>query len=398
MRKLVVSAVFFIAVIAFGYFWLNTPYRCLFEGCAHLNSYKVARAREVFEIGLKKYPGNHKLRFSLARANLLLSETEQANKIILTKSVFQELGDRKDFQNFLVDLSEANAKINNSKYCRFFALKYLEYQNPKETSKRVIKNYIRIGQLLSEKSVDLWEKAYNIAHARKELELIESLKALLLPKYFQQAEGLKSKKLYEDALKILNKAELIAKNSEISFQKAIIYNQLGRLNLAHKYFEEALLLDPENDNYRIAYATALKDTALKTNDKSKQKEYFEKIKLLLSSDGNNSQKTNLLNKIINLNAKYQILNAGIKITMLGEYLYPSLAFKIKPVSDIKLRKFKVIFLDKDKKELDTYEAPITENEINQLLEVTSRNPITSSNFVNAQLFVNDEFVKELKTK
>ena len=120
--------------------------------------------------------------------------------------------------------------------------------------------------------------------------------------------------------------------------------------------------------------------------------------MLLVSGGDDPRKSTLLNKIINLNVKYKVINDNLKITNVGDYLYPSLAFKIKPVSDAVLKKYRIVFLDENKKQLDLYEAPITESEINQTIEVTSRNPVNNASLVNAKLFVNDEFVKEYTNK
>ena len=399
MRKIVFICGFLLLITGIlTSFWLNTPSKYIFESNAQLSSSKAAKAIKTLEEGSKRYPDNCKITFSLAKAYLSLGETEQANNIILSKKNVWLLKNNKEFQNFLVDLSEANHRINNIKLSRYFGKQYLDNHNPREISRRIIKNYISVGQVLPESSTEIWEKAYNISHALKERELKESLKALLLPKYIELVEDLRLKDKHEDALRVLNKAKILGKNAQLDLQEAIIFADLGKIDLAEQKFEEALQLDPANDNFKIAYANALKKEALKTKDPLKKDAYFEKIKLLLVSGADDPRKSTLLNKIINLNAKYKVINDNLKITNVGDYLYPSLAFKIKPVSDAILKKYRIVFLDENKKQLDLYEAPITESEINQIIEVTSRNPVNNASLVNAKLFVNDEFVKEYTNK
>ena len=397
--KKIIFILFFLLVIGWVYFYVfNTSFRYLFQSNAQISSGKIARAIEILEEGAKKFPDNPKINYKLAKAYLLLGETELANKTILSKKPFDILKDNKDFQNLLVDLSEANQQLGNEGFARLFATKYLECQNLNEISRRVVKNYIRVGQVLPEKSIELWQKAYSIAYALKESELKESLKALILPRYFQIISDLRLNKKYSEALEVLSKAKVICKNAEVNYQEALVYYDLGKLDLAQKKFEEAIQLEPENENYRISYANALKRVAIDTKDQAKKTEYFEKIKLLLSSGENSPRKTNLLKKIIYLNAKYRITDAGLKITMVGNYFYPSFTFKVKPVSDAALKDYRIIFSDESMNELDVYEAPIVDEELNQTIEVTCRNPIEENNRVNAQLFLNNEFVKEYSNK
>lgn len=379
-------------------FWLNTPSRFIFESNAELSSGKAAKAIKILEEGLKKYPDDYRITFSLAKAYLSLGEIERSSNILLSKKNVWLLKGDKEFQNFLVDLAESNHRINNTKYSRYFGKQYLISHNPNKVSKKLIKNYIRIGQFLPENSVEIWERAYNISHTLKEKELKESIKALLLPKYIELVESLRLKNKYQDALSVLSKAKILGNNAEVNLHEGIILAELGKIDLAEEKFEEALQLEPDNDNHKIAYANALKKEALKTKDPIKKDAYFEKIKLLLVSGNDDPRKINLLNKIINLNAKYKVINDNLKISNVGDYLYPSLVFKIKPVSDTTLKKYRIVFLDENKKQLDIYEAQITDNEINQIIEVTSRNPVNDASLVNAKLFVNDEFVKEYTNK
>lgn len=399
MRKIVFICGFLLLIIGIlTSFWLNTPSKYIFESNAQLSSSKAAKAIKILEEGAKRYPDNCKITFSLAKAYLSLGETEQANKIILSKKNVWLLKNNKEFQNFLVDLSEANHRINNTKLSHYFGKQYLDNHNSYEVSRKIVKNYICLGQVLPESSTEIWEKAYNISSALKERELKESIKALLLPKYIELVEDLRLKNKYEEALSVLSKARILGKNGELDLQEAIIFAELGKIDLAEQKFEEALQLNPDNDNFKIAYVNALKKEALKTKDPLKKDAYFEKIKLLLVSGGDDPRKSTLLNKIINLNAKYKVINDNLKITNVGDYLYPSLAFKIKPVSDAVLKKYRIVFLDENKKQLDLYEAPITGSEINQIIEVISRNPVNNASLVNAKLFVNDEFVKEYSNK
>ena len=398
LKKITLLFCFSVIIIGGIIVWANTPYGCCFIANTELTSGRVVKAIDILEKGLKKHPQNSKISFYLAKAYLAIGETEQASKIFVSNEALTALKDDKNFQDFLVDLSESNLRIRNEELAKLLALKYLKYQNEEEISRRVVKNYIRTGQILSENSTEIWERAYNIANALKDSELKESIRALLLSKYFQLAEKLRLEKNYKDALDILNKSKIIGKNAEVVFQEAQIYNELGKANLAESQFEEAIQLDPENNNYKIFYANVLKNTALNTQDKNKKNEYFEKIKLLLSSVGNDKRKTSLLRRIVNLNVRYKITNTTLKITMLGEYFYPSLVFKIKPVSDTLLKKYRIVFFDSNQNQIDEYEAPITNSDIEQLIEVTSRNPINDGISVNAKLFLNDELVSEYTNK
>ena len=387
------SLIIFIAFI----YWFNSPSRFTFYGNTSLSSGKAAKAVNILEQGLRCYPGNSRIIFSLAKAYLSLEETEKANKI-LSDGVISLFQRNKNFQDFLLDLSEANYRLNNLHFARYFVTKYLASQDVSEASRRVIKNYIRAGQILPDKSFELWEKGYNIAFALKEKELKESLKALLLPKYIQLVEELRSRKNYKEALEVLNKSKIFGKSADVTYQEAVILAELEKVDLALKKFEDALQLDPTNDNYRITYANVLKKLALHTKEPQKKKAYLEKIKLLLVSGEDNPKKTNFLNKIISLNTKYKVVNDDLKITSVGDYKYPSLEFKIIPLSDIKLKKYKIVFFDDNKRQLDIYETPFTENDADQLIEVTCKNPVTSSNIAVAKLFLNDEFVKEYTNK
>ena len=398
MKKIILILGFLLLIAGLLLWRLNTPYRYLVESKAQMTSGKVAKAIETLEEAQKKYPNDCKINFALAKAYLSSGDIEQANKLVLRKGTLQVLKQYKDFQNFLVDLSEANQHLGNESNARFFSKQYLSYHDTGEVSKKRVRNYICIGQILQDNSVELWEKAYNIANALKEQELKESLKALLLPRYFQAVEDLRQEKKYNEALEILNNAKAIGVNAEVNYLEALTYNDLGKIDLAQRQFEEAIQLEPGNDDYKVSYANALKKAAFSTNDAAKKTEYFEKIKLLLGNNKDNPRIVSILNKIISLNAKYKITNADLQLTMIGDYSYPSLRFKIKPVSDVSLKKYKIVFLDENKNPLDIYEAPVTEEEIDQLLEVTSRNPINDTDLVNAKLFVNGEFVKEYTNK
>ena len=103
--------------------------------------------------------------------------------------------------------------------------------------------------MFPEKSVKLWERAYNIASALKHSELKENVKALLMPKYLQIAQDLKLMKNFEEALSTVQKAKILGRNSEVNYQEALIYSELGKIDLSQKSFEEALQIEPDNDNY-----------------------------------------------------------------------------------------------------------------------------------------------------
>ncbi len=397
MKKFVLLFGLLLIIAGLIFSFADAPFKYLFQANANLTSGKVAKAIKLLEEGYKKYPNNYKITFALAKAYEQAGEIELANKTVFSKKIIDALKCDRDFRNFLVDLSDANHNIGNERFAKFFATQYLACQENLEPSQQTVKNLLRVGQILPEKSVALWEKGFNIAHAINELELKESLKALLLPKYFQIAEDLKGQKKYKDALEILDRARALGKSAAVNYEQAKLYVEIGKINQAQKLFEDAIQLEPENDNYKISYANALKKLALSTHDKVKKNEYFEKIKLLLAGD-NDPVKASLLKKIINLNAKYKITDSNLELKPIGDYLYPSLVFKIDPVSDTEIKKYKVIFLDDEKEKLDEYEAPLTSGELNQIIEVTCKNPVNNDSLVNAKLFVNGEFVKEYANK
>lgn len=399
MKKVSFIFGFLLLVVSALVLFSSTSNRYLVEGRTNLSSGKVAKAVEVLSEGLKKYPENKEISFTLAKALLLSGEVEKASELVIEKRILNTLKKNSSFQNFLVDLSEGNYRQGNEKYARMFGNEYLKCHDASEVSKKIVKNYIRIGQVLPEKSTGLWERAYNVANALKENELKETIRALLLPKYFQLAEELRLKKQYKEALDVLHKGEIIGKNADINYQEALIQGELGKIKLAQKLFEEAIQLEPTNTNYKIAYADTLKKAAAKTKDETIKKEYLEKAKLLLTGIDENLQKPNLLNKIINLNAKYKILKANLDLVLVGDYYYPVFEFKIKPVSNTLLRNYKVVFIDENKKkELDAYEAPITRGDLNQLIEITCRNPVPEGNATAAKLLINNEFAGEYTSK
>lgn len=375
--------------------FVDTPFKYLFNANTYLTSGKVAKAVKVLEEGYKKYPKNQKITFALAKAYCLAGETELADKTIYSKEILDSLKCNKDFRYFLADISEANYSQGNKEFARFFAKQYLLCEDKLQSSEKTVKNLLKIGHILPEQSIVLWEEAFNIAHAIKETELKESIKALLIPKYFETSDSLEQKKQYKEALEILNRAKVLGKCAELNYRQAKLYMELGEFDNAQRLFEEAIQIEPENDNYKIAYANALKNIALRTTNPAKRDGYFEKIKLLLAGD-DDPRKISLLNKILSLNAKYKIADSKLNIKSIGDYLYPSLTFKINPVSDIEIKNYLVIFLDKDKNEIDRYESPLTQGELNQPIEVTCKNPVEDKNIINAKLFINNEFAKEYK--
>jgi|SRR3989338_2593010 len=398
MKKSFFILFLLLALSGILFYWFSTPNRYLLESNAHLSSGKIAKAVRVLEKGVEVHPKNHKINFALAKSYFLLGEIELANKAILSKDTIPLLKDNKLLQDFLVDLAIANLNVGNKSLTRFFAQKYMVSQNKEEVSKRAAKNYVSIGRILPEYSLVLWEKAYNIAYELKDTELKEGIKALLLPEYFHIAESLSNEKKYIEALDILKKARTIGRNAELNFQEGIVYGKLDKIGLAQRHFEEAISLDPDNVNYKLTYANVLKDAAIASKNQNNKTEYLEKVKLLLSSIEDNPKKTTLLNKILYLNKKYKISDANLMLAMIGDYSYPSLAFKIKPVSDTVLEKYKIIFLEKDKKWVDVYEADINNSDLDQIIEVTSRNPVNDTAYINAKLYLNNEFVSEYTNK
>lgn len=398
MKKPFLIFGFFTLVVSLILWFLTTPYKYILQSHTDLTSGKVARAVSTLEKAHKKYPNNNLINFNLAKSYLYLGETEQATNLIKEKNIVKELIKNKNFQDFLVELSEANHKSGNEEIAKRFSEAYLNNADQKEVSKRKIKHLILIGQILDNRSTEIWEKAYNLASAIKSTELKESIRALLLPKYFQEVDELKTKKRFNEALLVLKKADVVGINAEVNYLKATVYSQSGKSDLAQEYFEEAIEQKPDNDDYKISYANTLKRMALATRDQSKRTAYAEKIKLLLGDGKGDPRKISILKRVVNLNAKYKITNANLKITMVGDFLYPSLEFQIKPISNAALKKMRIIFLDENKKQLDYYESTVTEDELDKIIEVTSRIPLTTSNFAVAKVFFNDEFVKEYTNK
>ncbi len=381
-----------------GYCIFFTPTKYIINGDAQIKSGKTAKAISILEQGLKQFPNDPTIKFKLAQSYLLSGEIDTANKIIINnKKSLALLMSNKDFQDFLVELSFTNKRAENKKYAGIFAEKYLKYQTLNENSKRVAANYLKIGQVLEKKSVLLWEKAYNIAHALKEHKLTEDLRALLLPRYFQIATNLKLNKKYIKALSVLKKAHILGKNAKVSFQEGLINFKLGKIDLAQKQLEEAIQLESDNDDYKLTYANILKHAASDTKDQHKRDEYFNKIRLLLSSGNENSRKASFLKRVTNLNAKYKIPQADLTITELGDYLYPTFGFSISQ-DNLEIKDCKIIFLDSGMNEIDVYESSVSSSELGQPLEITSKNPISNEDTnIYAQVFLNGEFVKEYKT-
>lgn len=385
----------FLVILGGSYFIFKTPYGYLIESNANLSSGKAARSINILEDALRKYPNNDKIIFALSKSYLSSGETEQASKI-LRKKTRKILKDNKDFQDFLVALSKSNLKVGNKKYAKLFGIEYLENQAHDEVSVRVVNNYIHIADVFPKKTVELLEKAYNIATDLKQLELIEQLKALLLPKYIKLANDLRLISKYKESLNVLRKAEDLGKNAELSCQQALLYSDLGNIKLAHKKFEEALQLEPDNNSYKLTYANFLKDLALHTEDKSRKNEYFEKVELLLAGGPDNPEKTNLLNKLMILNPKYKIIDFNLKITSEMDYFYPSLSFKIKLLSDFLPKKYRILFLDNNENQLDDHEDSIESGSVEEQIEFTSEKPIGDISQITARLFLDNELVKEYK--
>lgn len=377
-------------------FWSGTPDRYITESNATLASGKVAKAIEILNEGYNRFPDNEKICFLLAKSFLLSGEVEDSNKIVQEKKLYNSLSNKEEFQNFLVDLSEANNRQQNVKEASFFAKKYISIIPQDEASKRIVQNYIKIGQVLPDESIKLWEVAFNIASALKDNELKESIKALLLPKYLQLAKDFQADNKTDMAFETLDKAKILGKSADINLQEALMYKSLGKIELASKKFEEVLQIDGENEEYKLAYAETLEEASQKEQDKEKKKEYAERIKLLLGDSSTDAKKASLLSKIINANAQFKILDGKIQVTKVGDFLYPDLSFKIKQLSDTQIKSYRVIFFEGNS-QIDIYESPIREDELDQLVEVTSRNPIEEGKEASVRIYVNKEFVSELKT-
>ena len=88
----------------------------------------------------------------------------------------------------------------------------------------------------------------------------------------------------------------------------------------------------------------------------------------------------------------------LEITMLGEYFYPLLKFKIEPVSNVLVKNYKVIFLENNKNPIDIYESPVNDLDLNETIIVTCKTAIDSDDSIKARLFLNDELIKEYEKK
>ena len=396
MRKLLL--LIGIILLSVGVFFgvLDNPFKYLIQSKTYIRSGKVARAIEVLEEGRKEFPGDRNIALELVKVYYLAGEIQQANKnLIALEKLFKEFKNKQDFRSLLVELAEANHNAGDEKYARYFALQYLAFEDKKELSLKKARQLASIGQILDDRSVDLWEEAYSIAHAAKASELKQGIKALLLPEYLKITEESFKKKNYEKALEILNKAEVLGKNAAVNFRKARLYDYLGNYSKAQEYFEEAIQLDQDNNDYKILYADSLRRAALKIPDKRQQESLLEKAKLLLVGN-DDPRNVSLLNKILNLHSKYKVVESMFELQMIGEYLYPSLVFKILPVSEIELKKYKVVFVDGANSIVDEHEDVISNNELNQLLELTSKVPISEGAAVSARLYLNNELIREYK--
>ena len=396
MRKLLLLIGIILLLISLFFGVLDNPYKYLIQSKAYIRSGKVAKAIEILEKGKRNFPDDKNVALELVRAYCLAGEIQLADeKIIVLQKSFDKYKNNQDFRNLLVDLAEANYNAGEGKYARYFARQYLKYEDRNELSLKKARQLTRLGQILDDDSIDLWERAYNISHAAKALELKQGIKALLLPKYLKISEEFARMKKYDKVLEVLNKAEVLGKSAAVNFRKAKLYDYLGNLSEAQEYFDEAVQLEQDNNNYKIAYADFLRRAAQKTSDKRKQESLIEKAKLLLVGN-DDPRNVTLLNKILNLHSKYKVVDSMFELQMIGEYLYPSLIFKILPVSDVELKKYKVTFVDGANSIVDEHEDVISNNELNQLLELTSKVPVSDGAAITARLYLNNELIKEYK--
>jgi len=209
---------------------------------------------------------------------------------------------------------------------------------------------------------------------------------------------LKSEEKNDEALKVFKKAKLLGKNAEVYYQEALLFNKLGDIESAQKDFEEALHIDSENNNYKIAYANILKEAAEKEKDRERREEIIEKIKLILASSQDDSRKANILNKLIALNAKYKISSESLKIASVGEFLYPSLIFMVQALTEVPVKNYRIEFFDEGENSVDIYQSDFAEADTSQTVEVISKNPVKNTGEIMAKLYLNNEFVKEYSAK
>ncbi|GEM_PF-3544899 len=398
MKRILFFTGIFLTSLGLFYFFVSSPYRYIFESDTSIRSGKVAKALSVLEEGHKMYPKNIEISFALAKSYLLSGEIDEANKLIAVNKLSKILIKNPNYQNFLVSLAESNYNNGNKKYAKLYILDYLKNHDENEITKRLVKHYITSGHIIPEKSLELWEKAFFGASKLRQTEMKESIKALLLPKYFRLVSELKSENKINEALKVLKKAKLLGKNAEVYYQEALLLSELGDIDSAQRDFEEALHIDPENYNYKITFANVLREAAEKEKDRASREEIIEKVKLILAGSQDDPRKTSILKRIIALNAKYKISNELLEIAPVGEFLYPSLMFRVQSLTEVPVKNYRIEFFDEYENGIDIYQSDFVEADVTQAVEVTCRNPVKNTGEIMAKLFLNDEFVKEYTAK
>lgn len=397
MKKKLIILATLITLCFLLFLWINSPERYLLQGKADLKRDKVAKAVKNFKEGLNKFPDNTQLGYYLTKSYLLLDEVEKANEVFFEKRLNETLKEKKELDDLIIALSEKNKKIGDKELSEDLAKEYLKNENQEEISRRIVHNHIRVGLLLPERSLELWEKGYKISNLKNYEDDKKVLTSLLLPAYLKKSEYYFESANYDEALSLLNQAENIGKNGRINFTKAKIYNKLGHFNLAQEQYDQALELDPNNDNYKIEYSKALKNESEKTRDHLKKEEYLEKIKLLLANSDDDPRKMSILSKIINSKSKFKVSDVQFSARAIEEYFYPEFKFKITPIAS-EVKKYKVVFLDETKNEIDLYEKEFSSEELNQIVEVIGKSPVASDKLIYARLFIDNELVKEYSIK
>jgi tetratricopeptide (TPR) repeat protein len=119
---------------------------------------------------------------------------------------------------------------------------------------------------------------------------------------------------YEDAKTSIDKAiRLSPRNSELFYEKGLLHNRIGELNLALFAFETAISIKPEGKYFywkAIVNQQLLKKDIAETDykkaidNKFESPELYNNLAILLSESQKHEEALETINKAINLNKKY----------------------------------------------------------------------------------------------
>jgi len=394
MKRIILLIGLILLLIGSSMLWINSPYRYILESKAKLKSGKTASAIELLTEGLSRYQNNTELNLHLARAYLQLGKIEDANNLVEEKNVLVGVSLNNELLTFILELAIANQQNNNNLFAKDLANFYLKLIENKPVSLQIAKELIKLSSILQDKSEVILETALDIAGRYENNEAISEIKIALLPKYLTRAEDLLAKKQFDKALEILNTSEKLGKDSQVSLLKAKIFIQQGDINKSQTEFEDAIELNPNDTQIKIAYAEVLNNFSNKTTDKTKKVEYLEKASLLLNNTDTDILKSTIKRNLEILNTKFKITDGDLSIKTQGEFSFPILTFKIIPLQEINLKTYKVIFETIGKKQIDVIESIITKSDLNNIIEVQCTVPVSNDKLVYAKLLIDGKQVQE----